>query len=156
MQKHMQVAYKEGNMEKKEYKRPESYKQKVVYLDRNNEFQSEALTLLDMCGHKQAKFVGLLVHDFISRYGIDIETIEKEVVLKYISYLEFQATNVHNTMMMVPMNALNMQAMGNMMMSPLQNKIKPSKKRKKTGQEEDFIDEGDMNDMNEALAAFGV
>jgi len=140
---------------KKEYKKPDSYKQKCLYLDEENEYQSECIALLNLCGHKQAKFLGLLVHDYITRNRIDIKSLNKEIFKKYMTLLEMQAINSHAAMMMVPMNPMMMAMADNV---SIQQPTKPSKQKEslKVAGESDFIDEKDMSDMNEALAAFGV
>ena len=140
---------------KKEYKKPDSYKQKCLYLDEENQYQSECIAILDLCGHKQAKFLGLLVHDYITRNRIDIKSLDKDIFKKYMTLLEMQAMNSHAAMMMVPMNPMMMAMADNMMAA---QSVKPSKQKKssKVVGETDFIDEEDMSDMNEALAAFGV
>ncbi len=140
---------------KKEYKKPDSYKQKCLYLDEENEYQSECIAILDLCGHKQAKFLGLLVHDYITRNRIDIKSLNKEIFKKYMTLLEMQTINSHAAMMMIPMNPMMMTLADNMAMS---QPIKPVKQKgsSKVVGESDFIDQQDMNDMNEALAAFGV
>lgn len=156
----MQAAYREGvkmpfESKKKKYKTPESYRQKSLYLDESNPYQAECLALLELCGHKQAKFLGLLAHSFITRYGIDINRLDKNVFANFVKMLEIQATTGMNPMMamqpympQVEMASANISA----------NSIAPKKsvKKKEIIIQDEFIDEDDMDDMNEALAAFGA
>ncbi len=140
---------------KKEYKKPDNYKQKCLYLDEENEYQSECIAILDLCGHKQAKFLGLLVHDYITRNRIDIKSLNRELFKKYMTLLEMQTINSHAAMMVVPMSPMMMAMTDNMTMAQPAKTVKQKGSSKVVG-ESDFIDQQDMSDMNEALAAFGV
>ena len=135
-------------------KTKEYYKHKSIYLDEADEYQLEAKKLLDLCGHKQSKFLGLLVHEFIIRNGIDVKTINKGMFKNYINILEMQVTS-GNSMMMIPLNQM-MMSMNSMVIPQYQPDIKVKSDKKKTLKGDDFINEEDMSDMNEALAAFGV
>ena len=54
------------------------YAQKSVYLNLDDVFQKEAFDLFTLCGHKQSRFLGLLVHDFIMRYQVDPGSMSKK------------------------------------------------------------------------------
>lgn len=147
----------EQKPKKKEYKTVESYKQKSLYLDEEDQYQAECLALLNMCGHKQAKFLGLLAHDFILKTGIDINNVDKNLFKNYMQLFEMQLTTGFNPMMqMAGYSGMMQQPMMPQMSMISQPAPKKADKKPVQKQEEEMIKEEDMADMNNALAAFGV
>lgn len=136
-------------MAKKDYKNPVSYKQKSIYLDENDPYQAECLDLLNLCGHKQARFLGLLAHDLITRTGMDISRMDKKSFKNYLQILELQVSTGMNPFGTMPQYGAMMP-----MIQADNNNIKQIAKRKKPSEEE-FISEDDKEDMREALAMFG-
>lgn len=148
----------EQKPKKKEYKTVESYKQKSLYLDEEDQYQAECLALLNMCGHKQAKFLGLLAHDFILKTGIDINNVDKNLFKNYMQLFEMQLTTGFNPMMQMAGYPPGMMQQPMMPQMSMISQPAPKKADKKPvqKQEEEMIKEEDMADMNNALAAFGV
>ena len=91
---------------KKKYKTAKDYKQKNLYLNESDPYQYECFRLLELCGHKQAKFLGLLVHDYIQKNGINIDILDEKSFKKLIGLLEVQVqggiTSPLNAMVMQP------------------------------------------------------
>ncbi len=145
---------------KKKYKTPDSYYQKSLYLDESDPYQKEVLKLLNLCGHKQAKFLGLLAHDFITRTGLDVDSLDKDSFTDYMKLFEMTLKTGFNPMMqMVPYG--NMIPANMMPSNALPGKAKAQKSIENIYEEKEIIDDNfisaeDMDDMNNALAAFGV
>ncbi|MCR5606068.1 MAG: hypothetical protein K6F69_04535 [Treponema sp.] len=148
---------------KKKYKSAEDYVQKSIYLDENDRYQKECLELLSLCGHKQAKFLGLMAHDFIQKNGINLEMLDKNSFKDFLKLYELQVNNgiTPQFMPMYGMMPQMMMPMQNQMMSmPVKEEKKEIKKTKQNivsiDESDNFISKEDMDDMNAALAAFGV
>ena len=147
----------ETKPKKKEHKTVESYRQKSLYLDEEDQYQAECLALLNMCGHKQAKFLGLLAHDFILKTGIDVNNVDKNLFKNYMQLFEMQlATGFNPMMQMAGYPGMMQQPMMPQMSIVSQPAPKKAKKKPEQKQEEEMIKEEDIADMNNALAAFGV
>ena len=144
---------------KKKYKTAKDYKQKNLYLNENDPYQYECFRLLELCGHKQAKFLGLLVHDYIQKNGINIDILDGKSFKKLIGLLEVQVQGGITT----PLNTMVMQPVM-MQQVPFQEPKKIISIAQNSSQEEE--DEMALNDdpigaeyleeMNDALAAFKI
>ncbi len=140
---------------KKKYKTASDYKQKTFYLNESEPYQNECFKVLELCGHKQAKFLGLLVHDYISRSGINIDYIDKTGFKKMIGLLEEQVKG--GISVPIPQPVMMPQA-------PYQvpNKVTPNAVPINTEEEIEYetdenpISAEDLGDMNAALQAFGI
>ncbi len=146
---------------KKKYKTAGDYKQKSIYLDENDPYQAECLHLLTLCGHKQSKFLGLLVHDLIQRNGINIENLDKDNFKDFMRFFELQMQTGMNN----PFGANGSLMQVVTAKAPVQMSVPAAEKKapkilpvseETLAGEDDFISEEDMDDMNAALAAFGV
>lgn len=130
-------------------KKKDTRKQKNFFFDENNQYQSELLSLLELCGHKQVRFLSLLAHEYIVRNGINVQNLDKNTFKLFLNSLEIQATTGF-----IPMYSMQNQSMAQMPVASVPAPISKPKTKKKV--EEDFIDEDDLDDMNAALAAFGA
>ncbi len=145
---------------KKKYKSAEDYKQKSIYFDENEKYQAECLALLNLCGHKQAKFLGLLAHDLIQRTGMNIDRLDKNTFGDFMKILELQANIGINNQFMQMNNMMSAVMMQQPQMID-NTKQKSEKKTEEMAEDietetDEFISAEDMDDMNAALAAFGV
>ncbi len=143
---------------KKKYKTAKDYKQKNLYLNESDPYQHECFRLLELCGHKQAKFLGLLVHDFILKNGINIDILDEKSFKKLIGLLEVQVQGGINS----PVNAMLMQPV---MMQQIPyhqpDKIIPIAQTQEQEEIEDELNDDpigvdDLAEMNDALAAFEI
>ena len=142
--------------EKKKYKTAWDYKQKSIYLDENDPYQAECLKLLTLCGHKQSRFLGLLVHDLIQRNGINIESLDKDNFKDFMRILEFQIKTGMNLQFTPVANVAPIILYQTPVKKTVSGEEKDSGENKIFADGEEFISEEDMKDMNKALAAFGV
>jgi len=144
---------------KKKYKTAKDYKQKNLYLNESDPYQYECFRLLELCGHKQAKFLGLLVHDYIQKNGINIDILDGKSFKKLIGLLEVQVQGGITT----PLNTMVMQPVM-MQQVPIQEPKKIISIAQNSSQEEedemalndDPIGAEDLEEMNDALAAFKI
>lgn len=144
---------------KKKYKTAKDYKQKNLYLNESDPYQYECFRLLELCGHKQAKFLGLLVHDYIQKNGINIDILDGKSFKKLIGLLEVQVQGGITT----PLNTMVMQPVM-MQQVPFQEPKKIISIAQNSSQEEedemalndDPIGAEDLEEMNDALAAFKI
>ena len=143
---------------KKKYKTAKDYKQKNLYLNESDPYQYECFRLLELCGHKQAKFLGLLVHDYIQKNGINIDTLDGKSFKKLIGLLEVQVQGG----ITIPLNTMVMQPVM-MQQVPFQEPKKIISITQTSSQEEeemalndDPIGAEDLEEMNDALAAFKI
>lgn len=143
---------------KKKYKTAKDYKQKNLYLNESDPYQYECFRLLELCGHKQAKFLGLLVHDYIQKNGINIDILDGKSFKKLIGLLEVQVQGGITT----PLNTMVMQPVM-MQQVPFQEPKKIISITQTSSQEEeemalndDPIGAEDLEEMNDALAAFKI
>lgn len=143
---------------KKKYKTAKDYKQKNLYLNESDPYQYECFRLLELCGHKQAKFLGLLVHDYIQKNGINIDILDGKSFKKLIGLLEVQVQGGITT----PLNTMVMQPVM-MQQVPFQepNKIisitqTSSQEEEEMAVNDDPIGAEDLEEMNDALAAFKI
>ena len=144
---------------KKKYKTAKDYKQKNLYLNESDPYQYECFRLLELCGHKQAKFLGLLVHDYIQKNGINIDILDGKSFKKLIGLLEVQVQGGITT----PLNTMVMQPVM-MQQVPIQETKKIISIAQNSSQEEedemalndDPIGAEDLEEMNDALAAFKI
>lgn len=141
--------YKQNGEKYKDYA---DYKQKNLYFDTSNAYQSECIGLLELCGHKQAKFLGLLVHEYIIRNGISINQLDKKKVGLLINILEERCSSGFNPV--ISMQSFN----PGISYTPVQLKTEEKEENKPQviSSEEEFLEEEDVEEMNDALAAFGV
>ena len=146
---------------KKKYKTAKYYKQKNIYLDENDQYQYECYKILELCGHKQSKFLGLLVHDYIQRMGINIEMLDKNSFRQLLGLLEVQVSGAMNgplshigTIQPVVMQQVPYQQPGKIMQ--INQKTIDFKEYREDDNDDELIKEEDMDAMNNALAAFGV
>lgn len=134
------------------YKDFTDYTQKSLYFDISNTFQAEGLELLKLCGHKQAKFLGLLIHDYLMRNGINLEQLDKKRVSLLISILEEQCAT-----------GVPMFTMSGFSANPVTVGLQPQKEQTvpeevkvvKEDSSDEFISEEDKEDMEMALGAWG-
>ncbi|WP_026658246.1 hypothetical protein [Butyrivibrio sp. AC2005] len=146
---------------KKKYKTAKDYKQKTIYLNESDPYQNECYKVLELCGHKQAKFLGLLVHDYVQKIGINVECIDDKGFKKIIGLLEEQvkggitAPLPQMGMMMQPvmMQQVPYQAMDKITSMP--QLLRAEEEPQDEEDEEPFKAE-DLGDMKDALKAFGV
>ena len=143
---------------KKKYKTAKDYKQKNLYLNESDPYQYECFRLLELCGHKQAKFLGLLVHDYIQKNGINIDILDGKSFKKLIGLLEVQVQGGITT----PLNTMVMQPVM-MQQVPFQEPKKiisitqtSSRKEEEMALNDDPIGAEDLEEMNDALAAFKI
>ena len=146
---------------KKKYKTAADYKQKTIYLNESEPYQNECFKVLELCGHKQAKFLGLLVHDYISKSGINIDYIDEKGFKKMIGLLEEQVKG--GISVPIPQKGMMMQPiMMSQAHSQVPERITPNAAATYSDEEiEDETDENpisaeDLGDMNAALQAFGL
>ncbi len=143
----------------KSRKKDHDYKQKSIYFDRTDEYQDECLYLLSLCGHKQARFLSLLAHDYIQRSGIAIDYLDKDNFGALLTVLELQSKSVASSQS-IPSNVISFksQVEKDARIRSLEDDKaeRISKKVKKIATDDEFIKEEDMDDMNAALAAFGI
>lgn len=104
--------------------RSRNYKEKTIYIDEGDTFQSELHKILSLCGHKQSKLLGLLAHDFIKRTGIDLNECRKDDFCMIMKMFEAQVRTGYN------MPAYNHAAVyaGNMAMFPFQHMTEKNNK----------------------------
>ncbi len=132
----------------KKYKTSEDYVKKFIYFDESNQFQSECLTLLKLSGHKQAKLLGWMTHEFILKHGINLDQIDKVQFKTYLKFLELQPKGFNLT----PINE-NISEIATS--KEIRTDIADTEKSKRE-EKESFINEEDMDAMNNALAAWGI
>lgn len=155
------------------------YAQKSVYLNLDDVFQKEAFDLFTLCGHKQSRFLGLLVHDFIMRYQVDPGSMSKKEFSDCIRFYEMQITNkmTFNSGMIaggvipaseqIPVREPVVRQPPSKRASPIAQGKNSTVQARKQGPNVlihedvgddggDFISEDDMDEMNKALAAFGT
>ncbi len=144
---------------KKKYKTAKDYKQKNLYLNESDPYQYECFRLLELCGHKQAKFLGLLVHDYIQKNGINIDILDEKSFKKLIGLLEVQVQGGITS----PLNAMVMQPVMMQQVTYQQpDKIIPIAQTQEPEDESedelngDPICVDDLAEMNDALAAFKI
>lgn len=138
------MPFESPKKKKKQYKTASDYEQKSIYFDMDDEYQAECFELLNLCGHKQAKFLGLLAHDLLKQTGIDIESLDKDTFKSFFKTYELRVKTGFN-----PYTWNNNS-------EPVHDiKAEPVKPKSKVKTNE-IIDEEDMEDMDNALAAFGV
>ena len=144
---------------KKKYKTFKDYRQKNIYLDEADLYQAECCKLLELCGHKQSKFMGLLAHDFIQTMGINLELLDKDSFKKIMGLYELQVSKGMNNPF------AQMGAIFQPMMAQVPYQTTDKITSIKTGQkpeevidypEDDLIKEEDMDALNDALKAFGA
>lgn len=122
-------------------------KKKSLYLDENNIYQAECIKLLEVCGHKQSKFLGILAHDFIMRSGIDLNKISKKSMQDYMRLLEvqyemgFNPTFVNKIVSQQPI---------------VQGKIVPDTSNTSAEKESDNDMIADLEGLEAGLGAFGI
>ena len=144
---------------KKKYKTAKDYKQKNLYLNESDPYQYECFRLLELCGHKQAKCLGLQVHDYIQKNGINIDILDEKSFKKLIGLLEVQVQGGITS----PLNA---RVMPPVMMQQLTyqqpDKIIPIAQTQEPEDESedelnsDPISVDDLAELNDALAAFNI
>ena len=76
--------------------RTRNYKEKTIYIDEEDEYQSELHKILSLCGHKQSKLLGLLAHDFVKRTGIDLSECRKDDFCMIMKMFEAQVRTGYN------------------------------------------------------------
>ncbi len=146
---------------KKKYKTPKDYKQKNLYLNEGDPYQNECIKVLELCGHKQAKFLGLLVHDYIQKTGININYIDTKGFTKLIGLLEEQvkggitAQMPQMGMMMQPVMMPQVPYQQPTKITPIDNGLSLNDEIEDETDEEPFKAE-DLGEMADALKAFGV
>ncbi len=145
---------------KKKYKTIKDYKQKNLYLNESDPYQYECSKLLDLCGHKQARFVGMLVHEYIKKMGVDVESLDENGFKKLFLLLELQVSESMNNQP-VQTNDVSQQVTDRKVASKESNMITHIGNMSKTMEHEsevddEFIKEEDMAQMKEALAAFNI
>ncbi len=163
---------------KKRQKTKTDYVTKGLYLDPNNEFHAELLQVFDVCSHKQAKLLGIMAHDYFTRIGIDINSLSKErfnklikameycakegIDSKVISYLDIDTLNKEADISRAVFRVLKSRQSVDMMQIPPFGFVMPTPVQAPVNkvEEEDNTDSesvvGDLSEMNEALAAFGI
>ena len=97
-------------MSKRKNKTPTEYNytHKNIYFDESDQFQNECLKLLSICERKQAKLLSLIIHDFITRYGIDLDNLTKETLMDFMKILEIQLKSSFNLMSQIGYSPYNM------------------------------------------------
>lgn len=144
---------------KKKYKTAQDYKQKILYLNEDDPYQYECLKMLDLSKHKQAKFIGLLVHDYVQRMHINVDTLDEKTFKQLLALLEAQLSGGMNGafpqmgMMMQPfmMQQPMYQMPGNVV--PMTKAPEPEPVKEESSDDE-FISKDDMADMERAIQAF--
>lgn len=81
---------KKEEKKQKKHKTVRDYKQKQLYINESEPLQKELLQLISLCGHKQAKILGIICHDFLTRYGINLDTMTDKKLGEYIKIIEMQ------------------------------------------------------------------
>lgn len=126
---------------------------KGLFLDEKNPYQKECLDLLEVCGHKQGRFLGLVVHDFLTRTGIDVSKMDKKKMQDYMQFLEVQfefGNPWQQPQAQAPPFVFPMQPYFNI-------PSEPSRKETASSDVSDnMIRADDMADMENALSAFGI
>lgn len=137
-------------MKNKKVKRTVNYYyDKHLYFDKEDPFQLECVYLLSLCGHKQAKFLGLLAHDFIARTGINFdENMNKDLFQSYMKILEHQSVTPPASSS-IPFGIANKTA------SLMKKSRKEEKSNTKEVTEDEFMSKEDLMEMSDALSAFG-
>ncbi len=143
---------------KKKYKTAKDYKQKILYLNEDDPYQYECLKMLDLSKHKQAKFIGLLVHDYVQRMHINVDSLDEKSFKQLLALLEAQLAGGMNGafpqmgMMMQPfmMQHPVYQMPGNVVTMTKATAPAPEKEES----DDDFINKEDMAAMEDALQAF--
>lgn len=125
---------------------------KGLYLDEKNQYQAECLKLLDACGHKQGKFLGILIHDFIMRTGIDLEKIDKKTMQDYIRLMEVQYKMGFNSSSI----AGSFQSPTVIIKEPLNSQVKGISEDPEDNLDGDDEIISDIEGMEEALGAFNI
>ena len=135
-------------MAKDEY----NYTKKFLYLDKDDEFQAECIALLKLIGHKQGKLLGLMAHEFIEKYGIDIDKFNKQSFAKLYEFLDIQARyDIKSDIR--PIIAAPMYAQACKEISQKEQSLKKTKANKIKEME---MSEEDVEQMNDALSVFGI
>ena len=145
---------------KKRYKTPKDYKQKNLYLNESDPYQYECIKVLELCGHKQAKFLGLLVHDYIQKSGVNVNCIDNKGFTKLIGLLEEQVKggiSVSMHQMGMVMQPVMMQQSPYMPMESTVSTVLDSdvKDDKRNPQDDEPFEAEDLGEMADALKAFG-
>ncbi len=145
---------------KKNYKTIKDYKQKNLYLNESDPYQYECSKLLDLCGHKQARFVAMLAHEYIKKMGVDIETLDENGFKKLFLLLELQVSESltnqpeHTEDLSQPVTERKALSKEIKKITHIDNMSNESDEQNED--EDEFIKEEDMAQMNEALAAFNI
>ena len=130
----------------KKHKTAADYEQKNIYFDAQDKYQNDAYKMFTLCGHKQSKFVGLLVHEFLLKYGINPNNMTRSQFADCLKIYEMQVTTGATFTPQIS-------SVSSSLSTSVENTSKDSVKI--NNDDEEFIKEDDMDDMNNALAAFG-
>ena len=145
---------------KKKYKTAKDYVQKNLYLNESDPYQYECIKMLDLCKHKQAKFVGFLVHDYVQRMHINVDTLDEKHFNQLLALLESQLTGggfsafPQMGMMMQPfmMQTAPYPMPGNVP----QYAQAPVMKEESSDSEESIIQKEDLDAMETALSGWSL
>lgn len=144
-----------GRRKKENKKNAGDYKQRQLYFDNNVPYQDKAYQTLLKCGHKQSRFVGLLIYDFLNRFSIDIESVDEKQFAKIIDILDLQILSGLSVMPATAYRSTGPQLKTEPIPAPAPTRSAVNSAESRNISTE-VVPSSELADMNAALAAFGV
>ncbi len=142
---------------------PKSYEyDKIqIYLNPDDEYQLEGLTLLNKCGRKKAKFIGILAHEFIKASNLDLQDCTMEELQSFISQYKDVPYRIRSGSPF-PLAYYERKLTGGMVFSQeasasaeKNNKPVPPEANRREEKDKEMNEE-DINELNDMINLFGA